>query len=58
MDRTFVDEKLGFQEICKFYYTAGYHEPGSALCAAFNLDVYESLTLQKRIVEIAAQATS
>ena len=55
----FADEKMGFQEICKFYYTAGYHEPGSALCAAFNLDVYESLTAtQKRMVEIAAQATS
>ena len=55
----FADEKLGFQEICKFYYTAGYHEPGSALCAAFNLDIYESLTpTQKKVVEIAAQATS
>ena len=55
----FADEKMGFQEVCKFYYTAGYHEPGSALCSAFNLDVYESFTpTQKKIVEIAAQATS
>ena len=30
----FADERLGFQEICKFYYTSGFHEPGSALCAS------------------------
>lgn len=54
-----ADERLGFHEICKFYYTAGFHEPGSALCAAFNLDVYESMTpAQQKIVEIAAQATT
>ena len=54
----FADERLGFQEICKFYYTAGFHEPGSALCASFNLDVYESFTdTQKSIVETAAEAT-
>lgn len=40
----YADEKLGFQEIAKFYYTSGFHEPGSALTAAFNLDVYNSLT--------------
>ena len=44
----FADEKMGFQEICKFYYTAGYHEPGSALC-----DVYESLTAtQKELLKL------
>ena len=54
----FADERLGFQEICKFYYTSGMHEPGSALCASFNLDIYESLTAsQKAIVESAAHAT-
>jgi len=54
----FADERLGFQEICKFYYTSGFHEPGSALCASFNLDVYESLTAsQKAMVETAAHAT-
>ena len=54
----FADERLGFQEICKFYYTSGFHEPGSALCASFNLDVYESFTdSQKAIVESAAHAT-
>ncbi len=31
----FADERLGFQEICKYYYTAGFHEPGSALLRIF-----------------------
>ena len=54
----FADERLGFQEICKFYYTSGFHEPGSALCASFNLDVFDSLTAsQQAIVETAAHAT-
>ncbi len=27
----FADERLGFQEVCEFYYTGGFHEPGSVL---------------------------
>lgn len=55
----YADERLGFQEICKYYYTAGFHEPGSALACAFNLDVWESLTPQQQaIIEQAAVATS
>jgi TRAP-type mannitol/chloroaromatic compound transport system substrate-binding protein len=54
----FADERMGFQEICKFYYTSGFHEPGSALCASFNLEVYESLSdSHKAVVETAAHAT-
>lgn len=54
----FADERLGFQEICKFYYTSGMHEPGSALTASFNIDVWESLTpSQQVIVETAASMT-
>jgi TRAP-type mannitol/chloroaromatic compound transport system substrate-binding protein len=54
----FADERLGFQEICKFYYTSGFHEPGSALTASFNLEVYESFSDQhKAVVETAAHAT-
>jgi TRAP-type mannitol/chloroaromatic compound transport system substrate-binding protein len=34
-----ADEKAGFQEITKFYYTAGMHEPGAGLSLAFNRDV-------------------
>lgn len=54
----FADERLGLQEVCEFYYTGGFHEPGSALSAAVNLDVWESLTpAQQSIIENAAMAT-
>lgn len=50
-----ADEKAGFQEITKFYYTAGMHEPGAGLSVATNLDVFNSLTVeQQKIVEIAS----
>ena len=50
-----ADEKAGFQEITKFYYTAGMHEPGAALSLATNRDVFDSLTpAQQKIVEIAS----
>lgn len=53
-----ADEKAGFQEITKIYYTAGFHEPGAADSLAFNRDVYDSFTpSQKRIVEIVANDT-
>lgn len=51
------DETAGFQEVARFYYTAGFHEPGTALCMAANLEVYESLTpSQQKAIEIGAQA--
>lgn len=50
-----ADEKAGFQEITKFYYTAGMHEPGAGLSLATNREVFESLTpAQQKIIEIAA----
>ncbi|MBC7143038.1 MAG: TRAP transporter substrate-binding protein [Rhodobacteraceae bacterium] len=50
-----ADEKMGFQEITKFYYTAGFHEPGAGLTLAMNREVYDSLTpSQQKIYEIAA----
>ncbi|MEM9524558.1 MAG: ABC transporter substrate-binding protein [Pseudomonadota bacterium] len=50
-----ADEKAGFQEITKFYYTAGFHEPGAALSLATNREVFESLTpSQQKIIEIAS----
>jgi TRAP-type mannitol/chloroaromatic compound transport system substrate-binding protein len=50
-----ADEKAGFQEITKTYYTAGFHEPGAGLSVATNRDVFDSLTpAQQKIVEIAA----
>lgn len=52
-----ADEKAGFQEITKIYYTAGFHEPGAALSVAFNRDVFDSLTpAQQKICEEAAAA--
>lgn len=50
-----ADEKAGFQEITKYYYNPGFHEPGAALTVATNLEVFESLTKdQQKIIEIAA----
>ena len=49
-----ADEKAGFQEITKVYYTAGFHEPNAGLSMATNRDVFESLTPgQQKIIEIA-----
>lgn len=53
-----ADEKMGFQEITKIYYTAGFHEPGAGLSVTFNRDVFDSFTpTQQKIVEIAAAET-
>ena len=50
-----ADEKAGFHEITKIYYTAGFHEPGAGLGLALNRGVYDKLTpTQQRIVEAAA----
>ncbi len=50
-----ADEKAGFQEITKIYYTSGFHEPGAGLSVATNLEVYNSLTPdQQKIIEVAA----
>ena len=50
-----ADEKAGFQEITKFYYTAGMHEPGAGLSLATNLDVFNELSpAHQKIIEIAA----
>lgn len=52
------DERLGLQEVCDFYYPAGFHEPGAALTAGTNLDVFNSLTpTQQKAIEIAAGET-
>ncbi|MEM1234794.1 MAG: TRAP transporter substrate-binding protein [Pseudomonadota bacterium] len=55
----FADERAGFQEVAKIYYTAGFHEPGSGLIAAVNLDVWESLEPKHQaIIDNAAKATT
>ncbi len=54
-----ADERAGFQEVAKVYYTAGFHEPGSGLSANVNLDVWNDLSDQhKAILQTAAQATT
>ena len=45
-----ADERAGFQEVAKFYYAAGFHEPGSGLIASINLEVWESLDAQQQSV--------
>lgn len=53
----YADERLGFQEVTNLYYTAGFHEPGSALHTVFNLEVWESLSDQhKKICQVACEA--
>ena len=50
-----ADEKAGFQEITKTYYTAGMHEPGAGLSLATNLDVFNELSpAHQKIIEIAS----
>lgn len=50
-----ADEKAGFQEITKIYYTAGFHEPGAGLSVATNREVFESLSpAHQKIIEIAS----
>jgi TRAP-type mannitol/chloroaromatic compound transport system substrate-binding protein len=52
-----ADEKAGFQEITKFYYTAGMHEPAAGLSLATNREVFESLTpAQQSAIEISSAA--
>ncbi|MCG6882324.1 MAG: TRAP transporter substrate-binding protein [Silicimonas sp.] len=50
-----ADEKAGFQEITKIYYTAGFHEPSAGLSLATNREVYDSLSpAHQKIIEIAS----
>ncbi|ETX26734.1 ABC transporter substrate-binding protein [Roseivivax isoporae LMG 25204] len=54
-----ADEKAGFQEITKIYYTAGFHEPGPGLSLAVNLEVWESLSpAHQAVVEQVATASN
>lgn len=53
-----ADEKAGFQEITKTYYTAGFHEPGVGLSLTTNREVFDSLSpAHQKIIEIAAAET-
>ena len=37
------DQILGFNQVARFYYSPGWHEPGPSLGAYMNLDVYNDL---------------
>ena len=50
-----ADEKAGFQEITKIYYTSGFHEPGAGLSVATNADRFNSLSpSHQKAIEIAS----
>ncbi|MCY4447118.1 MAG: twin-arginine translocation signal domain-containing protein [Rhodobacteraceae bacterium] len=50
-----ADEKAGFQEITKFYYTAGFHEPAAGLSLVTNREVFNGLSAEhQKMIEIAA----
>ena len=50
-----ADEKAGFQEITKFYYTAGFHEPAAGLSVACNLEVFNDLSpAHQKMIEVAS----
>lgn len=50
-----ADEKAGFQEITKFYYTSGFHEPGAGLALGINKDRFNGLSkANQKMIEIAA----
>lgn len=54
-----ADEKAGFQEITKIYYTAGFHEPGPILNVTTNRDVFDSLSpAHQAIIEETARASN
>ncbi len=54
-----ADEKAGFQEITKIFYTSGFHEPGSGLSVAINADRWNKLKPHhQKMIEIAAGDTN
>ena len=54
-----ADEKAGFFEITKFFYTSGFHEPGSGLALGINKDRWDKLKpSHQRLIEIAAGETN
>ncbi len=54
-----ADEKAGFQEITKFYYPAGFHEPSLSLALGINLDRFNSLKPEhQKMLEVAAAETN
>ena len=54
-----ADEKAGFQEITKIFYTSGFHEPGAGLTCATNLDRWDKLSpAHQKMIETASAAAN
>jgi TRAP-type mannitol/chloroaromatic compound transport system substrate-binding protein len=54
-----ADEKAGFQEITKIFYTSGFHEPAAGLALGVNADRFNSLKPEhQKLIEIAAGETN
>jgi len=54
-----ADEKAGFQEITKIFYTSGFHEPGAGLSVATNSDRFNKLSKShQKAIEVAAAETN
>ncbi|MDX2143165.1 MAG: TRAP transporter substrate-binding protein DctP [Rhodospirillaceae bacterium] len=53
------DLALGFYQVCKYYYSHGYHEPGAALQLMINEQAWQSLNPElQAIVRTAAEAAN
>ncbi len=54
-----ADEKAGFFEITKFFYTSGFHEPGAGLALGINKDRWDKLSKShQRLIQVAAGETN
>lgn len=54
-----TDEKAGFSEIAKYYYVAGFHEPGTSLSLFANRGRFDEMSpAHRRIIETAAAAAN
>jgi TRAP-type mannitol/chloroaromatic compound transport system substrate-binding protein len=53
------DLALGFHQVCRYYYSHGYHEPGAALQLTINEQAWSSLSPELQlIVRTAAEAAT
>ena len=52
-----IDKSLGFQDVTKYYYFPGWHQPSSWNSLIINKDVYNEFTdLEKQQLEVACKA--
>ncbi len=53
------DLALGFYQVCKYYYSHGYHEPGAGLQLMINEQAWQTLPKDlQEIVKVAAEASN